>query len=78
MVKTLADEGKLSAQDLEDMNFRIDRFESRLHKYIGHLIRGAWEINNKNRLKCTLHRSQHPIPPYPFASGYSGICRWVK
>ena len=49
MLTTLANTGKLAGADLEDMEFRIKSFESRLHQYIGHLVRGAWEINNKQR-----------------------------
>lgn len=49
MMTTLADTDKLVGADFEDMEFRIESFESRLHQYIGHLVRGAWEINNKNR-----------------------------
>ena len=47
MMKILADADKLVGRDMEDMQFRVDQFESRMHKYIAHLIRGAWEIGNK-------------------------------
>ena len=49
MMKSLGDAGKLAGQDMEDMQFRVSQFETRMHKYITHLVRGAWEINNKSR-----------------------------
>ena len=59
MMKTLGDANKLTGQDIEDIEFRVDQFESRMHKYIAHLVRGAWEINNKSRF---LVHSETPLP----------------
>ena len=50
MVSTLKHSGRLVGEALEDIEWRISDFERKHDRYIGHIIRGYHEINNKNEV----------------------------
>ena len=50
MVTKLKSNGALSGNHLEDVEWQIDQFKCKHDKYVAHLIRGIWEINNKKNI----------------------------
>jgi hypothetical protein len=50
MLSKLERDGELVGETLEDVNWRIDDFERKHDVYIGHIIRGYHEINEKNKV----------------------------
>ena len=50
MASTLKSNERLVGDALEDMEWRISDFERKHTQYVGHIVRGYHEINNKNEV----------------------------
>ena len=50
MTTKLESQGKLEGKHCEDVHWQIDQIQTKHDKYVAHLVRGTWEINNKNNI----------------------------